>query len=55
MLTEAKKCGLRLNQDMYERLVNGKKRKDSSREYVAASHTGKIHDSMTLGLSLIHI
>jgi len=47
MVTEAKKAGLLINQAMYERLVKGKDRKNSSRKYVAADHLGKIHDSMT--------
>ncbi len=47
MVTEAEHAGLIIDQAMYERLVKGKERENSSREYVEADHLGKIHDSMT--------
>jgi len=47
IVTEARNLGLKINNPLFERLVKGKEREGSAREYVGANHLGKIHNSMT--------
>lgn len=53
IVTEAQNAGLHIDDDLYQRMVNGRDRENSSRKYVKANHLGKIHNSMTAGWKLL--